>query len=309
MCDPEMFKERLVVVFTMLNLDLNSWLLRTKNPKILADKASLYGLCQLYSRHALAYTMGSVWSMLELHGNYSVNELKCHCDIHLVFLEGGILGQLHKKPTIPRLMGIPSKSAGPQIVVIDDANNDSVQSAQTRSNAQDTMAPAVSKQVNDLDLDHTYASPTPQVRNEVNVNIVENDQNHEPRQQHDDHTYAELSDVPTEPYECDSDSQDDVVTTGGKFIISRSKKVEISLEYQCSNSLPEVTKACTETATPIHPVEKLSDNLSHGKLEENIISQMKQMCQTYPRSYQMIRFRMKLCYQMKLRVKSVCYQT
>ena len=26
-CDPEMFKERLVVVFTMLNLDLNSWLI------------------------------------------------------------------------------------------------------------------------------------------------------------------------------------------------------------------------------------------------------------------------------------------
>ena len=263
-----MFKERLVVVFTMLNLDLNSWLLRTKNPKILADKASLYGLCQLYSCHALAYTTGSVWSMLELHGNYSVNKLKCHCDIHLVFLEGGILRQLHKKPMIPRLMGIPSKSAGPQIVVIDDANNDSVQLAQMRSNAQDTMAPAVSKQVNDLDLDHTYASPTPQVRNEVNVNIVENDQNHEPQQQHDNHTYAELSDMPTEPYEYDSDSQDDVVTTGGKFIISRSEKVEISLEYQCSNSLPEVTKACTETATLIHPVEKPSDNLSHGKLEE-----------------------------------------
>ena len=70
--------------------------------------------------------------MLELHGNYSVNELKCHCDIRLVFLEGGILRQLHKKPMIPRLMGIPYKSAGPRIVVIDDANNDSVQLAQMR---------------------------------------------------------------------------------------------------------------------------------------------------------------------------------
>ena len=59
--------------------------------------------------------------------------------------------------------------------MIDDANSDSLQPVQTRSNVQDTMAPAVVNQVNDLDLDHTYASPTSQVRNEVNANIVEND--------------------------------------------------------------------------------------------------------------------------------------
>ena len=92
----------------MLNLDLNSWLIRTKNPKIPADEASLYSLCQLYSRHALAYTTGSVWSTLELHGNYSINELKRHSYIHLVFLEGGIPAQLHKKPTIPRLLSVSS---------------------------------------------------------------------------------------------------------------------------------------------------------------------------------------------------------
>ena len=66
-CDPETFKEKLVVVFTMLNLDLNSWLIRTKNPKIPADEASLYSLCQLYCCHALSYTIGSIWSTLELH--------------------------------------------------------------------------------------------------------------------------------------------------------------------------------------------------------------------------------------------------
>ena len=82
-CDPESFKEKLVV-FTMLRLDLNSWLLKTKNPSSPADEASLYGLCQLYSRHALTYTTGSVWSMLELHGNFTVNDLKQNCDIHLV---------------------------------------------------------------------------------------------------------------------------------------------------------------------------------------------------------------------------------
>ena len=70
------------------------------------------------------------------------------------------------------------------------------------------------------------------------------------REQHppsDDHNYAELSDVPTEPYEHDSDSQDDIVTTGGKLIISSSDKVEISVEYQCENTLPEATKGSTTT--------------------------------------------------------------
>ena len=57
----------------------------------------------------------------------------------------------------------------------------------------------------------------------------------------------ELSDVATEPYKHDSDSQDDIVTTGGKVIISSSDKVEISVEYQCENTLPEATKEFTTT--------------------------------------------------------------
>ena len=63
----------------------------------------------------------------------------------------------------------------------------------------------------------------------------------------DDHSYAELSDVPTKPYKHDSDSQDDIVTTGGGLIISSSDKIEISVEYQCENTLPEATKGSTTT--------------------------------------------------------------
>ena len=64
-----------------------------------------------------------------------------------------------------------------------------------------------------------------------------------------DHSYTELSDVPTELYERESDSQDDIITTGGKVIISSSDKVEISVEYQCENPLPDATKEGTETVT------------------------------------------------------------
>ena len=59
-CDPVSFNERMIVVFTMLHLNIDEWLLCTKDTKSPADEAVVYGLCQLYLRHALAYTTGSV---------------------------------------------------------------------------------------------------------------------------------------------------------------------------------------------------------------------------------------------------------
>ena len=109
--------------------------------------------------------------------------------------------------------------------------------------------PLSSKQGMDPTQDHTYASPTLQIRSDVLSNPPARDQKSEQRPPSDDHSYAELSDVPTEPYEHDSDSQDDIITTGGKLIISSSDKVEISVEYQCDNSLPEATKEGTGLTT------------------------------------------------------------
>ena len=120
-CNPESFKERLVVVFTMLHHNLNSWLLKTKNRANPADEASLYGLCHLYSHHALVYTTGSIWSSLEWRGKYSVEDIKKSCDIHLVFLDGGILGQLHRKPQIPRLISATAPKTLP--LSTQDASN------------------------------------------------------------------------------------------------------------------------------------------------------------------------------------------
>ena len=215
-----------------------------------ADEASLYGLCQLYSCHALAYTMGSVWSTLEIHGNCSVEDIKRHCHIHLVFLEGGILGQLHRKPTIPRLMASSTSNTGPRIVVLDDSNDETPQMKDTNhkvtgnpdvdtTHIKDTVTSSC--ELNSAS-DHNYASPTPIVANAIQDDNTNNDTNRTTHQVSDDHNYAELSDVPTEPYSCNSDSQNDVVTTGGKIIICKFDKVEISLEYQCNNSLPEATK-------------------------------------------------------------------
>ena len=66
-CDLISFRERIVVVFTMLHLNLDEWLLCTKDLNTPTDEAAVYGLCQLYSRHALAYTTGGVWSIQNKH--------------------------------------------------------------------------------------------------------------------------------------------------------------------------------------------------------------------------------------------------
>ena len=110
-----------------------------------------------------------------------------------------------------------------------------------------TSTPLLPEQGTDTTQDHTYASPVPQICSDVLSEPPVTDLKREQHPPSDDHSYAELSDVATEPYKHDSDSQDDIVTTGGKVIISSSDKVEISVEYQCENTLPEATKEHTTT--------------------------------------------------------------
>ena len=236
-CDPESFKERLVVVFSMLHHNLNSWLLKTKNCTNPADEASLYGLCHLYSRHALVYTTGSIWSSLEWRGKYSVEDIKKSCDIHLVFLDGGIFGQLHRKPQVPRLISATAPKALPLSIqdasntVVINSESDPENNGRPTNNECDILTSPGKEQD-----DHSYASPTPQKKTETaQMKTVDS-------MQPNDHNYAELSDIPTE-----NDIRDEIITTGGKVILSKSDQVEISLEYQCNETLMEATREQTET--------------------------------------------------------------
>ena len=105
----------------------------------------------------------SVWSTLEIHGKCSLEEVKCHCDVHLVFLEGGVLGQLHRKASVPRLMSvstIPSKASA------------------TVSTQNDAPVKVTT--------DHTYSSPTPKPMQGSSLEA----------KPASDHTYAEYSDTP-----------------------------------------------------------------------------------------------------------------
>ena len=88
--------------------------------------------------------------------------------------------------------------------------------------------------VRELD-DHSYASPTPQKR--AVVAQMKTTESRNPN----DYNYTESSDIPTE-----KDIQDEITTTGGKVILSKSNQVEISLKYQCNETLIEATEDRTE---------------------------------------------------------------
>ena len=84
--------------------------------------------------------------------------------------------------------------------------------------------------------DHTYSSPTPKPMHESSSEA----------KPASDHTYAEYSDTPTEPYGSTEQALDSVstgVTKDGWLIVASTDKLEISVEYSHSTTLLEAT--CT----------------------------------------------------------------
>ena len=149
---------------------------------------------------------------LEVHGKCSLKEVKQHCDVHLVFLEGGVLGHLHKKPSVPQLMSVST-----------------ITSAASKTDCTLNDMPAT------VTTDHSYSSPTPKPMQESTSEA----------KPASDHTYAEYSDTPTEPYGSDTEQALDSVSTGvtkdGRLIVASTDKLEISVEYSSSTTLLEAT--------------------------------------------------------------------
>ena len=112
--------------------------------------------------------------------------------------------------------------------------------------------------------DHMYASPPPHALH-VDDNTT--------AKVHDDHTYAEQSDVPTEPYGSDSDTQMESLLTGisrsGKLILASMNMLEISLEYKGDVALPDATSVGDSSKTlpaSLHEVTKSVENATNGEL-------------------------------------------
>ena len=123
-----------------------------------------------------------------------------------------MLGHLHKKPSVPRLI-----------------------STSTIPNKASTTASISNVAAVNITSDHTYSSPTPQPIQGSSLEAKPTS----------DHTYAEHSDSPTEPYGSDTEHTLDSVSTGvtkeGQVIVASTDRLEISVEYFSSTTLLEAT--------------------------------------------------------------------
>ena len=93
------FTKCLVVILTMENMSLSEWLNNMEKVNTCADEAALYGLCHMFSQHSLVYTIDSVWTMLNLTSQTSVDHIKAKCDLHFC-----ILGWRHYRNTTSKTL-------------------------------------------------------------------------------------------------------------------------------------------------------------------------------------------------------------
>ena len=98
-----------------------------------------------------------------------------------MFLEGGVLGHLPKKPSVPQLMSLSTTT-----------------SVASKTDCTLNDMPAM------VATDHSYSSPTPKPMQESISEVKPTS----------DHTYTENSDTPTEPYGSDTEQALDSVSTG-----------------------------------------------------------------------------------------------
>ena len=97
----------------MENMSLTEWLNNMEKVNTCADEAALYGLCHMFSRHSLVYTIGSVWTTLNLTSQTSVQRIQAKSYLHFAFLDGGIIGILLRKPCVPKLMSMENMINNP----------------------------------------------------------------------------------------------------------------------------------------------------------------------------------------------------
>ena len=160
--------------------------------------------------------------------------------MHFVFLEGGILSQLYRKPQVPKLMGsMQASESHPECENTPPALMDSMPVSESHLDCKNTPIALEENSPDYNDNNHNYASPIANVSSaSKGTQIIHAE----------DHTYAEQSDVPMELYRSsDSDAAVDSksVATGvspcGWLIITSNDQLEISMEFQSTPTLPDET--------------------------------------------------------------------
>ena len=81
-----------------LGISMEGWLNMMLRKTSFADELMLYALSRSYNRHTIVYNKNRLWCTMDINQPLSPTEIHNHCDVHLVYITGGLFAQLRLKP-------------------------------------------------------------------------------------------------------------------------------------------------------------------------------------------------------------------
>ena len=85
----------------MMDSNVEKWPKDMKSDDTLGDEIALYVLCKMYSRHSMVYTRGNIWTTVHSDTSLDKTTLLELCDIWLLYIELGVIGELTVKVYVP----------------------------------------------------------------------------------------------------------------------------------------------------------------------------------------------------------------
>ena len=82
----------------LLGISMESWLNMMLRKTSFADELMLYALSRSYNRHTIVYNKNRLWCTMDITRPLTATEIHNHCDVHLVYITGGLFAQLRRKP-------------------------------------------------------------------------------------------------------------------------------------------------------------------------------------------------------------------
>ena len=82
----------------LLGLSMESWLNMMWQKTSFGDELILYALGRSYNRHTIIYNKNRLWCTMEIMTPLPPVEIHNSCDVHLIYIEGGLFATLRRRP-------------------------------------------------------------------------------------------------------------------------------------------------------------------------------------------------------------------
>ena len=93
------FYEKVGTTFhLLLGLNMEAWLNMMLRKTIFGDELTLYALSRSYNRHTIVYNKNRLWCTMEIKTPMPPVDIHNNCNVHLIYIEGGLFATLRRKP-------------------------------------------------------------------------------------------------------------------------------------------------------------------------------------------------------------------